>query len=103
MARVKWLAFSRREALAPCAAYLDEKARCGGVCSRKGPISGGFTRGAGHQLAPAVAEIPRPAQIGVVHPPWIIVWCVETAVVRYNALPIGLAFAGDLAGKAGQY
>jgi hypothetical protein len=62
-----------------------------------------FTRGAGHQLAPAVAEIPRPAQIGVFHPAWIIVWCVKTAVVRYDALTIGLAFAGDLAGKAGQY
>ena len=94
----------RRQLLEPCAHYLDENADGAAVYVReKAPFSGGFTRGTGHQLAPAVAEIPRPAQIGVFHPAWIIVWCVETAVVRYDALMIGLAFAGDLAGKGGQY
>ena len=69
----------------------------------KGAYFRGLYAGRGPSAKPDVAEIPRPVQIGFFHPSWIIVSCVETAVVRYDALTIGLAFAGDLAGKAGQY
>jgi hypothetical protein len=69
----------------------------------KGSYFRGFTQGAGHQLAPAVAEIPRPAQISIFHPVWIIVSWVETAVVRYDGTEHWACVRGDLAGKGCHY